>query len=198
MQKRRDVSRTDAAGTFRFMGQSLHRRSRHLATRVVAALLVMTVATTTATLASATTKSPREYVPVGAHVLVWSDPVFAVNGSLPHQITVTNLAVIARVRALINALPLSDDQHRVCPDDMMIPITLSFASSKGAAPFTRVVFQLGGCPSAEVFQNGSAVLPTLGGPTLSSTFATIRRLVDPSSPSAESAATSQSSSSIAT
>jgi hypothetical protein len=180
------------------MGQLIRSPLRHAATRVMAALLVVAVASATSTLASATTKSPREYVPAGAHVLVWSDPVIAVNGSTPRQITVTNLAVIARVRALINALPLSDSQHRVCPDDMMIPITLSFASSKGAAPFTRVVFQLGGCPSAEVFQNGAAVLPTLGGATLSSTFATIRRLVDPSSASAVSAEWSQSSSSIAT
>jgi hypothetical protein len=152
-------------------------------TRIAAAALVAAVFTSSATLASAATKSPREYVPAGAHVLYWNDPVIMVGGSMPRQITVTNLAVIARVRALINALPLSNTQNRVCPDDMMIPITLSFASSKGAAPFTRVVFQLGGCPSAEVIQNGAVVRPSLGGSTLSSTFATIRRLVDPGSTS---------------
>ncbi|MGC2168704.1 MAG: hypothetical protein WA580_06355, partial [Acidimicrobiales bacterium] len=118
------------------MGQFVGPWPRHLATRLVAALLVVAVATSAATPASATTKSPREYVPAGAHVLVWSDPDIAVNGSTPRQIAVTNLAVIARVRALINALPLSDNQHRVCPDDMMIPITLSFASSRAAVPFT--------------------------------------------------------------
>lgn len=157
--------------------------TRRVTTRVAAALLVVAVATSMTSLASATTKSPREFVPAGAHVLYWSDPVVAVNGSTPRQITVTNPAVIARVRALINELPLTTTEHRACPDDMMIPITLSFSSSKGAVPFTRVVFQLGGCPSAEVFQHGAAVLPTLGGATLSSTFATIRQLMDPSSAS---------------
>jgi hypothetical protein len=165
------------------MTQFTHIDARRGATRLTAVLLVVAVATSIASLASATTKSPREDVPAGAHVLLWSDPVVAVNGSTPRQITVTNPAVIARVRALINALPLSDTEHRACPDDMMIPITLSFASKKGAVPFTRVVFQLGGCPSAEVFQNGAAVLPTLGGSTLSSTFATIRHLMDPSAAS---------------
>jgi hypothetical protein len=163
------------------MKQCNHIRPAHVATRLAATLLVVAMLTSSASLASATTKSPREDVPAGAHVLLWNDPLIMVGGSLPRQITVTNLAVIARVRALINALPLSNNAHRVCPDDLMMPITLSFASHKGAVPFTRVVFQLGGCPSAEVFQNGGAVLPTLGGPTLSSTFATIRRLVDPSS-----------------
>ena len=152
-----------------------------VATRFAAMLLVVAMLTSTASLASATAKSPREDVPAGAHVLYWNDPLIMVGGSLARQVTVTNLAVIARVRALINALPLTNNAHRVCPDDMMMPITISFASHKGAVPFTRVVFQLGGCPSAAVFQNGEAVLPTLGGPTLSSTFATIRRLVDPSS-----------------
>jgi len=172
--------------------------ARRLVTRALAALAVAGLATTWATLASATTKSPREYVPAGAHVLIWSDPAASLNGSTPRQITVTNLAVIARVRALINALPLSDTQHRVCPDDMMIPTTLSFESSKGEAPFTRVVFQLGGCPSAQVFQEGTPVLPTLGGAALSGTYAAIRRLVDPTSASAGTATSSQSSSSTAT
>ena len=152
-----------------------------IAPRLAAILLAVAMVTSTASLASAATKSPREDVPAGAHVLYWSDPVIMVSGSVSREITVTNLAVIARVRALINALPLSNNAHRVCPDDLMMPITLSFASQKGAVPFTRVVFQLGGCGSAEVIQNGAAVLPPLGGPNLSSTFATIRRLVDPSS-----------------
>ncbi len=124
------------------MKQFNHTQPARTATRFAAMLLVVAMLTSTASLASATTKSPREDVPTGAHVLYWNDPLIMVGGSLARQVTVTNLAVIVRVRALIDALPVSNNAHRVCPDDMMMPITLSFASHKGAVPFTRVVFQL--------------------------------------------------------
>jgi hypothetical protein len=126
--------------------------------------------------ALAATKSPREFVPAGAHVLIWSS-TSVVNGGTNETIVVRNLEVIAEVRALINALPLTNTLHHACPDDMMVPITLSFATSPGSTPFTRVIFQLGGCPSAEVVQHGSVVLPTLGGPNLSSTYAKIIKLI---------------------
>jgi hypothetical protein len=142
---------------------------------------MMVVAILAATLALSptsygATKSPREYVPGGAHVLIWSS-TSVVGGGATGTIVVRNLAVIAEVRALINALPLTSTLHHACPDDMMLPITLSFAASPGSAPFTRVIFQLGGCPSAEVVQHGSIVLPTLGGPTLSSTYGKIKKLI---------------------
>lgn len=125
-------------------------------------------------LASASTKSPREFVPRGAHVLTWSSPS-AVGGA--GFIVVRNLTVIGEVRALINALPLASTRHRVCPEDMTVPVTISFASSPDSTPFTRVIFQLGGCPSAEVVQRGSMVVPALGGPTLFSTYAKIEKLI---------------------
>lgn len=124
----------------------------------------------------AATKSPREFVPSGAHVLIWSS-TSAVGAGANGTIVVRNLAVIAETRALINALPLTNNLHHACPDDMMLPIILSFAKSPGATPFTRVIFQLGGCPSAEVVQHGSIVLPTLGGPNLSSTYEKIKKLI---------------------
>lgn len=126
--------------------------------------------------AFAATKSPREMVPAGAHVLIWSSAAGLDSGT-HGTIVVRNLAVIADVRALINALPLTNNLHHACPDDMMLPITLSFAAAPGSTPFTRVIFQLGGCPSAEVVQHGSVVLPTLGGPNLSSTYGKIKKLI---------------------
>jgi hypothetical protein len=138
--------------------------------------IVVTAIALSAPGAFAATKSPREFVPAGAHVLIWSS-TSVVNGSTNATIVVRNLTVIGEVRALINALPLTNNLHHACPQDMMLPITLSFAASPGSTPFTRVIFQLGGCPSAEVVQHGSIVLPTLGGPTLSSTYAKIRKLI---------------------
>jgi hypothetical protein len=138
--------------------------------------IVVTAIALNAPGALAATKSPREFVPAGAHVLIWSS-TSVVNGSTNATIVVRNLTVIGEVRALINALPLTNNLHHACPQDMMLPITLSFAASPGSTPFTRVIFQLGGCPSAEVVQHGSIVLPTLGGPTLSSTYAKIRKLI---------------------
>jgi hypothetical protein len=126
--------------------------------------------------AFAATKSPREFVPGGAHELIWSSTSVVGSGTNA-TIVVRNLTVIAEVRALINALPLTNNLHHACPDDMMLPITLSFVASPGSAPFTRVIFQLGGCPSAEVVQHGSIVLPTLGGPNLSSTYGKIKKLI---------------------
>jgi hypothetical protein len=146
---------------------------------LILALLVATLALST-TPAVAATKSPRELVPAGAHVLYWSSPSFNASGTIDGTITVKSQVIVNQVRALINALPLSDTLHRACPDDMMQPQTVSFAASASSTPFTKVVFQLGGCPSAEVFQHGKVVLPTLGGPNLSSTYAKIKHLIDPS------------------
>jgi hypothetical protein len=142
---------------------------------LVVAVVGTTIALSTPT-AFAATKSPREFVPAGAHVLIWSSTSVVGSGT-NGTIVVRNLTIIAEVRALINALPLTNKLHHACPEDMMVPITLSFAASPGSTPFTRVIFQLGGCPSAEVVQHGSIVLPTLGGPNLSSTYGRIKKLI---------------------
>jgi hypothetical protein len=143
-------------------------------------MLVVAILATSISLSApsafAATKSTREFVPAGAHVLIWSSTSVVGSGTNA-TIVVKNLTVIAEVRALINALPLTNNRHHACPEDMMLPITLSFATSPGSTPFTRVIFQLGGCPSAEVVQHGSIVLPTLGGPNLSSTYGKIKKLI---------------------
>jgi hypothetical protein len=145
------------------------------AVMLVVAILATSISLT-APNASAATKSSREYVPAGAHVLTWSSTSVVGSGT-NETIVVRNLTVIAEVRALINALPLTNNRHHACPQDMMLPITLSFAASPSSTPFTRVIFQLGGCPSAEVVQHGSIILPTLGGPNLSSTYGKIKKLI---------------------
>jgi hypothetical protein len=165
------------------MSVATTRSAQRLWGRVAVAGLFVAASFAVTASGMAATKSARESIPAGAHVLYWADPAFAVSGSRSTQVVVTNLSVINRVRALINALPLSTP-HRVCPDDMMIPVAVSFAVSRSATPYSRVVFQLGGCPSAQVFQHGAGVLPTLGGSTLTSTFVAIRKLVDPSTTAA--------------
>lgn len=151
----------------------------HSPVRIAIALLAIAVTSlaVVAPSAATSTKSAREFVPAGAHVLYWEYPTTAGTGTSDATVVVKNLGTIAHVRALINALPLSNTAHHACPEDMMLPITISFAASPTSTPFTRVVFQLGGCPSAEVIQRGSVVLPTLGGPNLSSTYAKIKHLV---------------------
>lgn len=125
--------------------------------------------------ACAATKPAGDLVPAGAKVLLFSAPP----SSGARSVTVTNATTIARVRTLINGLPVSSTAHQVCPDDMMLPYTVSFSRSAKATPFTRVVFQLGGCPYARVYQLGVPVTPTLGGSTLAAVFAQIRALVNP-------------------
>jgi hypothetical protein len=154
------------------------RRGSFLRATAVVASLAATLALA-ATPALAATKSARELVPAGAHVLYWEYPMPVASGTIDGTVTVKNQVIINEVRALINALPLSNTLHRACPDDMMLPETISFAASTRSAPFTRVVFQLGGCPSAEVIQHGKVVLPTLGGPNLSSTYSKIEHLISP-------------------
>ncbi|MFZ0768588.1 MAG: hypothetical protein WAM64_05145 [Acidimicrobiales bacterium] len=129
-------------------------------------------------LAAASTKPPGDLVPAGAKVLYFDSsivslPVTTSNG----EVTVTNLKVIAQVRALINSLPLTHIRG-ACPDDMMIPSWVSFSTSAKATPFTKVMFQLGGCPYARVYQKGVAISPTLGGTNLAGVYSQIKKLVD--------------------
>jgi len=124
--------------------------------------------------AFAATKPAGDIVPSGAKVLYWTYPL-PVSGT----ITVTKASMIAEVRALINSLPVTTTGHRICPDDIMLPSTVSFAVSTKTTPFTKVVFQLGGCPYARVYQPGVAVSPTLAGPHLAQVYGRIQHLISP-------------------
>lgn len=93
-------------------------------------------------------------------------------------IKISDPAVIARVREMINAIPTSDyPTTQACPDDMMVPYIVRFSASTAAASFTKVVFQLGVCPEATVFQHGVAQLPTLGGWSLSRLYDAIQKVI---------------------
>jgi hypothetical protein len=93
---------------------------------------------------------------------------------------ISNANVINRVRAMINAIPVSNySKHRVCPDDAMIPYIIRFSTSTAAASFTKVVIQLGGCPEATMYQHGVAQRPTLGGWSLPRLYAAIQKVISP-------------------
>lgn len=128
----------------------------------------------------ATAKPSRLLVPAGATTLYWSYPMPLASGVRYGTLRVTNESVIARVRDLINAIPVSDyGAGQACPDDMMVPDIVRFSTSTAAASFTKVVFQLGGCPHATVFQRGVAQRPTLGGWTLSRSYDAIQKVISP-------------------
>jgi hypothetical protein len=146
--------------------------------RLVAVLAISTVVITSTSLAGASSKPSGDLVPRGAHVLTLSGSPTVAVGASPKIITVTRSSVIARVRSLINSLPITSNGNQMCPDDMLVPSTVSFKKTLSSTPFTKVVFQLGGCPSARVYQLGDPETPTLGGPNLSSVYSQIKSLID--------------------
>jgi hypothetical protein len=133
-----------------------------------AALLIVTPS-----LAFATTKPPRDYVHTGATVITFVNSAIT---SSHNTETITSPKVIAEVRSLINSLPVSDTSKMFCPDDLMIPAWVTFSTTATATPYSRVEFQLGGCPFARVSQHGVAELPTLGGAHLGQVYAKIKTL----------------------
>jgi hypothetical protein len=147
-----------------------HSRWARLSTAVAlgAGLLVVN-----SSLAAATVKPPRDFIHPGATVITFDSSALATSNNTE---TITNPKVIAEVRALINSLPLSNTSKMFCPDDLMIPAWLTFSTGATATPYSRVEFQLGGCPFARVTQHGIAELPTLGGPHLGQVYAKIKTL----------------------
>lgn len=153
-------------------------RTFAVVSRVFAALMLSTtLIVVSASLATASAKPTGDLVPVGAKVLFWNYPPSVSAAARSSKITVKNATIIRKVRSLINALPVTSSAPRVCPDDLMMPTSLTFATSISSTPFTKVVFQLGGCPYARVYQHGVAVSPTLGGTNLSQVYNQIERLV---------------------
>jgi hypothetical protein len=119
-------------------------------------------------------------VPAGATALFWSYSMPLPAGSHYGTIRVSDPTVIARVREMINAIPVSNyPVEGACPDDMMVPYVIRFSDSTAAASFTKVVFQLGGCPAATVYQRGVAELPTLGGWSLGKLYDAIQKVMSP-------------------
>lgn len=131
--------------------------------------------------ASSTASKPaRLLVPAGAKALFWSYSMPLPTGSHYGTVEITGPAVIARVREMINAIPVSDyPAVGACPDDMMVPYVIRFSDSTATASFTKVVFQLGGCPAATIYQHGTAELPTLGGWSLGKQYDAIQKVISP-------------------
>ena len=151
---------------------------RRVSTVVLASLL--SLASVAVSPAAATAKPARLLVPPGARVLYWSYSMPLPGGARYGTMTITNRSVIARVRDLINAIPVSSyPAQQVCPQDRMVPYIVRFSMSRPAAAFTTVVFQLGGCPAATLYQHGVAQRPTLGGWTLPRLYAAIQRVIAP-------------------
>lgn len=125
-------------------------------------------------------KPARLLVPEGARALYWSYPMPLPTGTRYGTMKISAPSVIARVRAMINAIPVSDyPATQACPADVMVPYIIRFSRTTAAASFTKVVFQLGGCPEATVFQHGVAQRPTLGGWSLPRLYAAIQKVIAP-------------------
>ncbi len=125
-------------------------------------------------------KPHRLLVPAGATALYWSYSMPLPSGARYGTLKITNSTVIARVRAMINEIPVEDyAKSHACPDDLMVPYIVRFSKSTAAASFTKVVFQLGGCPEATVFQHGVSQLPELGGWSLPQRYSAIQSVISP-------------------
>jgi hypothetical protein len=134
----------------------------------------------TAPALASSAKPRRLVVPTGATALYWSYSMPVAAGTHYGTIKITNRLVIARVRTLINAIPVAHyPTNHACPDDMMVPYIVRFSTSGVSASFTKVVFQLGGCPQATVFQHGIPQQPTLGGESLPRLYAAIQKEISP-------------------
>lgn len=152
----------------------------HLRRGVVVALaLVASLSVTTSALATPA-KPTRLLVPAGATALYWSYSMPLPGGSRYGTMKITNPAVLARVRKMINAIPVTDyPKNQACPADAMVPYIVRFSTSTPEASFTKVVFQLAGCPEATVYQHGVAQRPTLGGWSLPRLYAAIQKVISP-------------------
>jgi hypothetical protein len=130
--------------------------------------------------AGATThaKPADELVAKSLKVLTWQYPV-VLRGKVTHRsLVITSAVLVPEVRTMINGLPLTiADPHRICPTDYVLPFTLSFSVSRDSPAVTRVVVEFGGCPYAQVYQNGVKITPTLGGSSLILNFAKVEKLL---------------------
>jgi len=153
--------------------------NRFRSTTIVMLLTFSILAFSSPALASPA-KPSRLLVPVGATALYWSYSMPLPSGVTYGTMKISNPHIIARVRAMINAIPVSSySKNQVCPADAMVPYIVRFSTSTAAASFTKVVFQLGGCPEATVYQHGVAERPTLGGWSLARLYAAIQKVISP-------------------
>jgi hypothetical protein len=125
-------------------------------------------------------KPTRLLIPAGATALYWSYPMPLPSGVHYGTMKITKPSIIARVRAMINAIPVSNyPKNQACPADAMVPYIVRFSTSTPVAAYSKVVFQLAGCPEATVYQHGVAQRPTLGSWSLPRLYAAIQKVISP-------------------
>jgi hypothetical protein len=109
-------------------------------------------------------KPAGDLVPAGATILtaVLSHGLNA--WQTGHPLTTTrDAAVIAAIRARLNALPVAPPGARSCPADFGQELTLSFYAEAGAKPLAVVEADPAGCEGVEVIEQGYQASPALEG-----------------------------------
>ena len=98
---------------------------RIVAATALSLALVVNGASTTAFAGGA--KPARLVIGAGASALYWSNPMPLGTGTRYGTVKITSGVVIARVRQLINAIPVSDyGANQICPMDVMVPVVIRF------------------------------------------------------------------------
>jgi hypothetical protein len=103
------------------------------------------------------TKPAAEVVPVAPYLIVTFHPGFNATGPGPAPHVVTDRSKIAKVAALINALPVRPvGEVFSCPVDMGTALGLTFRSAPGGAVLAEVDIKLGGCGGVDVTIGGAS------------------------------------------
>jgi len=126
------------------------------------------------------TKPPGDAIGANLKVITWGFGEVTPGTTSASSRVVTNAKVVARVTSLINALPATVPNPReVCATFILLTPALVFSVSDHSAVVTRVVFEIDGCPSVQVYQHGRPISPKLGGPDVTSTYWKITKLLNP-------------------
>jgi hypothetical protein len=126
------------------------------------------------------TKPPGDSVGANLKVITWGFGEVTPGTTSASSRVVTNAQVVARVTALVNALPATvPNPRQVCATFFLLTPALVFSVSEHSAVVARVVFEIDGCPSVQVYQHAHLIAPKLGGPNVTSTYWKIMKLLNP-------------------
>ena len=126
------------------------------------------------------TKPPGDAVGANLKVITWGFGEVTPGTTSASSRVVTDAMVVARVTSLINSLPATvPNPRQVCATFILLTPALVFSVSDHSAVVTRVVFEITGCPSVQVYQHGHQISPKLGGPDVTSTYWKITKLLNP-------------------
>ncbi len=108
-----------------------------------------------------------ERIPPGARMLHISvSSTIKSNQPKQRPLTVSASAKIARIAALIDALPAEQPGLRACPADFGIRVRIAFYGRRGAAPAAVADDDPGGCGVVRLTIEGRAEPPLEGGAQL--------------------------------